>query len=145
MARKTVDVTITAEGRDKGKVFFLTEMPADRAERWAVRALLALSRSGVELSDELINSGMIGFANLSLKLFGNISVPEAYELLDDMFACVQVRPSPNEQPNVVRPLVPTDIEEVMTRLQLRLELITLHVGFSIPGFTSTAVPVMPLY
>jgi len=46
MARKTATVTISAEGRDKGKTFFLTEMSAERSEEWGERALLALVRGG---------------------------------------------------------------------------------------------------
>ncbi|MCI0152403.1 DUF3990 domain-containing protein [Paraburkholderia sediminicola] len=30
------------DGRDHGKVFQLTEMPSDQAEKWAIRVLLAL-------------------------------------------------------------------------------------------------------
>ena len=36
MARKTANVTISAAGRDQGKVFVLREMPASQAERWAL-------------------------------------------------------------------------------------------------------------
>ena len=52
MARKTKRVTITAEGRDKGKTFLITELPADQAERWAIRALLALIQSGAVISED---------------------------------------------------------------------------------------------
>ena len=44
MARKTKIVTIAAEGRDYGKSYLLTEMPALKAEKWATRAMMALIR-----------------------------------------------------------------------------------------------------
>ena len=51
MARKVSNYTVTKEGRDLGKTFVITEMPASRAEAWATRALLALMAGGVELPD----------------------------------------------------------------------------------------------
>lgn len=38
MARKVEQVVIEAEGREQGKTFILTEMPAIVAERWATQA-----------------------------------------------------------------------------------------------------------
>ena len=35
MARKTQTYTIDSGGRDKGKTFLITEMPATKAEDWA--------------------------------------------------------------------------------------------------------------
>jgi hypothetical protein len=145
MSRKIVEVTIATPGRDFGKVFRLTEMPARQAENWAVRALLALARSGIELDEQTINSGMIGFANLSLRLFGNLPFDDARSLLDEMMTCVTIRPSPIEKPMIERAVNDDDIEEVLTRFKLRMEIIALHVGFSIPGYTSTAVQAAPLY
>ena len=49
MARSISNYTVQDEGRDNGKVFVLTEMPASRAESWAMRALLALMANGVEV------------------------------------------------------------------------------------------------
>ena len=51
MARTTANYTVTEEGRDQGKVFVRTEMPASRAESWAMRALLALMAGGVEVPE----------------------------------------------------------------------------------------------
>ena len=51
MARTVSNYTVTDEGRDNGKVFVLTEMPASRAESWAMRALLALMAGGVEVPE----------------------------------------------------------------------------------------------
>ena len=68
MARKKAEVTITADGRDQGKVFVLKEMPADQAEKLAVKVFLALSRSGVDLPEEVKGQGIVGLAVLGLKV-----------------------------------------------------------------------------
>lgn len=49
MALKTRQITIE-NGRDKGRVFLITEMSAAHADNWAMRALLALANSGAETS-----------------------------------------------------------------------------------------------
>lgn len=140
MARKVAEVTITDEGRDRGKVFVLTEMPASQAERWAARALLAMTRGGADIPDDIASEGMLGFAKVALNMLGHMTIEDADALMREMFTCVQTKPSPHQQPLIVRPLVEDDIQEVATRFKLRMELIVLHTGFSIPGFHSTATP-----
>ena len=47
MARKTKEVTIDKVGsRDHGKTFLITEMSAQAADAWALRAMGAMVRSG---------------------------------------------------------------------------------------------------
>jgi len=125
MARKTLDVTIDKEGRDKGKTFVLTEMPARAAEKWATKALFALARSGVELSPDLLKGGMNSIAILGLQGLLNIKFEDAEPLLDEMLTCIQIK-----EPNTVRSLTPDDIEEIQTLFTLRGEVLKLHVGFS---------------
>ena len=54
-----------------------------------------------------------------------------------MMACVQIQPNP-AKPEVVRGLVSDDIEEVITRLQLRKAVFDLHVDFSQAAAQSTS-------
>lgn len=133
MARKTLEVQIVAEGRDKGKLFLLTELPPLQAEKWATRAFLALSRSGVDIPEDVAASGMAGFALVALKALAGVSFQEAEPLLDDMLKCVQIYPNPSNK-DTVRALNEEagDIEEVETLFRLRKELVTLHTGFSFP-------------
>ncbi|WP_347558576.1 hypothetical protein [Robbsia sp. KACC 23696] len=137
MARKEKTIVIEKEGRDKGKMFIIHEMPPSKAEKWAIRAILALAKSGVEVPDDIANAGMAGIAMLGLKAFGGLRYEDAEPLLDEMFAMVAVIPDP-QNPAIKRgcggvgPLIEDDIEEVMTRLTLRKELFTLHTGFSFP-------------
>lgn len=129
MARKTQTITITAEGRDKGKVFFVTEMPASQAEKWAGRAFLAMAKSGVQIPDHIQQMGLAGIATVGLKAFGGIEWGMAEPLIDEMFDCVKFIPNPSK-PSVIRGLVEDDTEEVSTRLKLRADIFELHTGFS---------------
>lgn len=130
MARKTATVTISAEGRDKGKVFVLTELSAYEAEDWAGRALFALMNAGVEIPDNIAEAGLAGVAAMGLKAIAKLPFDSAKPLLDKMMGCVQIQPSPT----VVRALIADDIEEVATLLHLRKQVLGLHLDF----FTAVA-------
>jgi hypothetical protein len=133
MARQTKTVNITAKGRDKGKAFLLTEMPAAKAEKWAARAFLALAKAGVDIPENIASAGLAGIASVGLKALGGMDFPDAELLLDEMWTCIQIIPDPS-RPEVVRALIEDDIEEVTTRLLLRKEVFTLHTSF----FTTAA-------
>ena len=70
MARNTATIVIDAAGRDHGKVFLLTELPALQAEKWAVRAFLAMSHNGIEIPEDIANSGLAGIASIGIKAIG---------------------------------------------------------------------------
>lgn len=128
MARKTTEITVTAEGRDKGKHFFLKEMPCSQAEKWAIRAFMGMAKAGLQVPEDIKAMGIVGVAIMGMTAFARIPYDEAEPLLDEMMQCVGVVPDPS-RPNVVRALIEDDIEEVATRLMLRKELIELHTGF----------------
>lgn len=136
--RKVVDVTISDEGRDKGKTFRITEMPADKAEKWAIRALMALAKNNAQLPDDVVGAGMAGLAFVGVQALSTLKFEEVEPLLDEMFQCLQMVPDPSGHPDIVRALVANDIEEVMTRVKLRSEVLTLHTGFSFDGGKSTS-------
>lgn len=135
MARKEIDITISDDNRDKGKVFHIKEMPASQAEEWAFRALLILTQAGVEVPEAA--TGMAGIAVAGLRSFGGLPFPEVKLLMDEMFTCITRVPN-SKQPTIIRPLVEDDTEEVMTRLRLRAEVFTLHTGFSMAELLSKA-------
>lgn len=143
--RRVKRVTITADGRDRGKIFELTEMPADQGERWATRAILALANAGAKLPEGTLEAGMAGFeiswqnvlitGILSLQglRFGDIE-----PLLDEMKQCIRWKPPGNETPlQVIFPGADSQIEEIATWYTLRYELIQLHLGFSLADVLST--------
>ena len=116
-------VTAKPAGRDHGKTFVLTEMSAAAAEAWAIKALLALARAGVEIPDE--TTGMAGLAVAGLKALQSLDYAAVKPLLDEMFTCVQYQHRPGHPPQEADP----NIEEVGTRLTLRKALFRLHTGF----------------
>ena len=132
--RKEVDIDVETEGRDKGKRFHLTEMPAPQAEKWAIRAGLALSHAGVQMPP-----GMTGWAALAfgaLQALNSVAYEELAPLLDEMMSCVKIVPDP-KIPLLMRPLNgQDDIEEIRTILVLRAEVFNLHLGFSLADVRS---------
>jgi hypothetical protein len=135
--RKTATVTIATEGRDKGKVFYLTEMPPFQTERWATRAFLALAKSGVSIPDDIVSSGFAGLVTLGVEALAGINYFDLEPLLEEMLQCVQIIPNP-QNPEVKRSDIHCDIEEVSTILKLRKEVFNLHANFSKPAVTLTS-------
>lgn len=129
MARKIKTVIIDAEGRDKHKAFQLTEFPASQAEEWAMRAMLAIAKGGVDVPADVLDSGMAGLAVMMVQGLPRLSWEDAGPLLGEMFRCIVIIPDPSK-PTVTRHLVEDDIEEVRTRLALRKEVLELHLDFS---------------
>ncbi|WP_336747895.1 hypothetical protein [Pantoea vagans] len=127
MARKEIYYTET-KGRDAGKVFYIREMSATQAEWWAIRAGMAMARSGVDLPENFADMGIAAMAGTGLKMVSQIPPAEAKPLLDELMECVQCVPDASSQ-NIKRRLIDDDIEEIATRLKLRSEVFKLHVDF----------------
>lgn len=126
--RKKTQHTITDEGRDKSKVFLLTEMSASKGEAWAMRCLLALAAGNVEMPDDWDSLGMAGLAEIGIKAVSGLKWDVAEPLLAEMMECVQIIPDTRNM-QVIRPLIEDDIEEIKTRLSLRMEVWKLHMDF----------------
>lgn len=146
MARKTTTVKIdNPDSRDHGKEFIITELPSTQGEKWAARALNALLASGVDIPDNIAKMGLRGVAvaaqtgrfKMDLSSFNGIPWSMAEPLLDEMMTCVQIIPDP-ARPAVIRPLIESDIEEIGTRLKLRMEWLGLHLGFSLAAKIPTS-------
>ena len=144
--RKSITVTISSEGRDKGKTFVVKEMSADQGERWAMRALLALTNAGVQLPDGAAEAGMAGIAAAGIEALGKLQFAAVEPLLEEMWECVQYQP-----PDVKGKKLPTQnifsgdgsqIEEIATRMQLRMEVLKLHVNFSQGADTPFTAPLL---
>lgn len=128
MARKTLNFLITDDGRDKGKMFFLEEMSASQAESWATKALLALMQAGIELPYGFERMGMAGLAEVGIRALSGLRWDALEPLLIEMWQCVKFIPD-QSKPYMQRPLIEEDIEEVMTRMKIRSEVLRLHVDF----------------
>ena len=127
------------EGRDLGKTYLLTEMSATQGELWAARAFFAMANSGIELPAGVQDAGLAGFAQFALQLLGKLPFAEAAPLMAEMFTCVQAVPDPNN-PDFARSLLESDIEEIKTRVKIRMELLKLHSDFFTAAGPSTSAP-----
>jgi hypothetical protein len=134
MARKK-EVFVPTDGRDKekGQHYILHEMPALKAERWALRALLALAHAGAEIPDDAAGAGMAAIAHAGFQSLKALKYEEAQPLLDEMLSCIEVVPDP-KSPNITRPPVMNemegdDIEEITTLWQIRERIFRLHTAF----------------
>lgn len=136
--RKENYVTIIEEGRDKGKVFKITEAPALQADKWGVRAMLALNRNGANIPDEIMKLGLIGILVVGVHKLSGVLWSDLEPLLDEMMTCVQILPTPSRRDIVRNILWYEDIEEVATISLLRKEVFALHTGFSTPAAPSTS-------
>lgn len=137
MARRTVEVVIETEGRDKGKTFVIKEKPADAVERWCVKALLAAGKGGVDIPDSMVEGASSALVAAGLKLIAQIPYELAQPLLDEMMECVKFQPVNRNVPLIdIGRGENCAIEEVRTFLELRKRIIELHVGFSMPVDTS---------
>lgn len=128
MARKTVNFVVSSEGRDKGKIFVITEMPSAEIERWAMRLFIGLGKNGVSLPQTSINAGFIGIAAILWTLVAQLPYDEADHLMDWMMRRVQIN-----EGKITRELTEDDIEEGETRLAIREEWGKLHSDFFIKG------------
>lgn len=122
MARRTVDVKIDQENRDKGKTFVVTEMAAEQAEWWAFRVMQALIGADAGMS---FDQPLAKLARAGIQAIGRIPADQAKPIFDEMMACVSVRLPDGGS----RPLLPDDIEEVSTRFKLRVEVGKMHLDF----------------
>ncbi len=87
--RKTKTVVIEAEGRDRGKTFLITEMPARQAEAWADRAFLALAHSSMDLPTGMEHSGMAGIAQV-MRLLQDVPIESSEPLLGEMVSALRI-------------------------------------------------------
>ena len=136
--RKTETWTAAAEGRDHGKTFLLTEMAATKAEDWAIRVMLALGSANVEIPDGAMQLGMAALAEIGLKKLFALNPSVVKPLLDELMECVQVLPD-KKRPEVRRALIENDVEEVATLLQLKWEVLKLHISFSLADGLSASL------
>lgn len=134
MALKTKQITIE-NGRDKGRVFLITEMSAAHADNWAMRALIALANGGVDLGDLSPQQGMMGMVRVALDALGRLKADDAIPLLNELLDCVQIIPE-GGQP---RPLNMgfNDVEDFTTLWRLRKEVFALHTDFLQHAFGKT--------
>lgn len=125
MARKEIEVVITDDNRDKGKVFRITEMPATRAQEFADRVFFAAMNCGVKIPSEIGQIGMAELYAAGISMAEKIPYSWARPMLDMLMECIDLR----TEAGTYRKRVETDIEEITTVFKLRTEALKLHFGF----------------
>ncbi len=147
MTRKVERLTIPgvrseAHGeRDNGKTFILKEMDAYNGQDWALRALLALAASGVEIPQGAMQGGWATLAGFGVMALLRAPYGALKPLLDEMLGQVKYEHVDTKgKPTQPQPLIfgeNCQIEEIKTFLVLHKALFQLHAGFSTADATPT--------
>ena len=137
MSRRTVTVIIEDEGRDKGKTFILTEMPATLGEKWATQALSLLVQAGASVSEDARTAGMEGLASVPIAGIAQVKALQDPSL-DAWWECVKYQHAPNQPPMAIVQGEASQIEEIATITFLRMQVLELHTApfLSASGSTS---------
>lgn len=123
--------------RDNGKTFVLTEMDAYSGQDWALRALLALSRSGAQIPEGALAGGWSGLAPFAFSALLGASYGDLKPLLDEMLAQAQYSHDPKHPTQAINPGPNCPVEEIKTFLTLQKALFRLHTGFTVAASTPT--------
>lgn len=137
--QRTKEVTITKEGRDKGKTFRIFELRAYYADRWARRALSLIGKGALEAKNEIQASGMAAIWAMGIQALVYVEDNDAIDkLLDEMYALIEIKEEMAQRDIIGWRQVDilNDIAEVETIFTLRQEVLQLHVNFSMLGATS---------
>lgn len=117
--------------RDNGKTFVLTEMDAYSGQDWALRALLALSRSGAQIPEGALSEGFSALVPFALSALLGASYVDVRPLLDEMLGQCEYQHDPKHPTQAITPGVNCQIEEIKTFLVLQKALFKLHTGFTV--------------
>lgn len=136
---KTATYSITS-GRDKGKNFLITEMPAIQADEWAHRLIEQAANSGVNLKNvDVLNldtksmSGMIEIGAAIFSILGRIPYETSRDMKFELLnRCVQIVPT-GGQPRQC--LWEQEIEDFQNFTLLAAEALKVHIGFLAQGET----------
>lgn len=141
-------VVVIEKGRDAGKKFLITEMPAYKFDNLAMRMLAAVASSGVSLTNFISEStgiaidnigdlaalkeidpldGAIGLLNASFNVFGMIPTSVSMPILDELLSCVQFIPDGGRARPINHDL--GDVEDFRTLWKLRFDAYMIHVSF----------------
>lgn len=130
--RKEKEITI--KDRDKDLTFIIKELPALKAEKWKIRAIMLLLGSDIEMPagssiEEGMQSFMAGGAETLFKALSKLDVDKAISLFDEMlFSCVSIKAG-NMSTLLNEALIDSNIEDSSTLTKLRFECLKLHFDF----------------
>jgi len=128
--RRNVPITIEDEGRDKGKRFIITEMPATQADAWVTQAQYLIEKASLEFAGLPDDHAVLALARIrALK----------DQSLEGWWDCVRFQhpEHPNNPPQAIVHGANCQIEEVRTVNRLLMATYELHTGFFSPEKEST--------
>ena len=129
MARKEIEVKIE-EGKDAGKVFKITELPAPQAYKWLLKAFGILGKDGVDFN--YIRQKKV------VDLLAEFAQHEESEpLMDDLLACASFLKD-GVSVQMKGTMIESVIEDWATIFRLQMEALVLMIGFLEQGGESTS-------
>ena len=126
--------TVTIKDRDKELIFKITEMPAMKAERWKIRAIMLLLSSDIDMPqgasiEEGISEFMAGGAEKLFKALSKVDVDKAINLFDEMlYSCIQLS-TQGVDTQINEAIIDSNVEDSSTLTKLRFECLKLHFDF----------------
>jgi hypothetical protein len=123
--------------RDNGKTFVLTEMDAYAGQDWALRALLAVAASGVQLPPGALGAGWAALAPFAATALLDASYSELRPLLAEMLAQAQYQHDPKHPTQPIAAGPNCVVEEIKTFFILHKALFKLHTGFTVAASIPT--------
>ncbi len=129
MARKQITHIVEDEGRDKGKVFHITEMPAWDADTMAQDVFRAMGESKfTELPEDVVRMGCAGLATVGLSVLCSSKPEVSAEMRDRLLGTVEIVIT-HEGQQQIRKVKSIDFEEVQTIRTLMDKVFNLNFGF----------------
>jgi hypothetical protein len=118
--------------RDNGKTFVIKEMTAYAGQDWALRLLLALAASGVQLPEGALTTGMAGLAQFGLTALLQAPYAAIKPLLDELLDHVGYEHKEGQPLQRVKPDSAGNcpVREIKTYLTLYKAAFSHQMGFS---------------
>jgi len=130
VTRKVEKLTITDEGRDKGKVFELTEMSAYHGDLWAGKVSALLRKFGAEIPEGTEEQGMAGVASAQQVTAGIVFTRALQDpSVSEWWDCVRYVHDPRHPPQAITFGADCQVEEIRTISELRMAVFKLHTAF----------------
>ncbi len=148
MARIKKTVAVEKDGRDKDKLFEITEMSAWDTNQWGIRCAKQLAKSGIDLPQEIVDLGIAGvvstfkksliskskeadeygssFVKAFMVLAAGVEEEKLFILLNDLLSCVKFK---NKKGDAMDLLIDEHIEDSSTLNLLYSEVFQLHNFF----------------
>lgn len=130
----TEKIITIEEGRDMGKTFVVTEMPASKLEKWSARALLALFNGHVPatVAEQARGSNATALAGVVMSGLNGVSWEQVEPLYDELLTYAHRIPDtarPADRIPLNKNNVDAHIQDMGTLLRLRAAVLEVCFDF----------------